>query len=182
MDNNLDSPKYLTTNGYPAVERRRDPRFSFCADAEVVEVVSGACLRMNARVADLSMGGCYLDTRNPFAPGTRTHVGIRVANSNFTCVATVKSSQPGMGMGVAFEPLTQAQTDLLHSWIHNASSNFEFDTERGYVPGNSTHPDANPAPEDLSLRLAKLLLRKGLLDQADLSQLLSPNRQTKDLR
>jgi hypothetical protein len=137
---------------------------------------------MNARVADLSMGGCYLDTRNPFAPGTRTHVGIRVANSNFTCVATVKSSQPGVGMGVAFEPLTQTQTDLLHSWLENSvTSTFEFDTERVFAPSTSTHPDANP-PEDLSLRLAKLLLRKGLLDQADLTQLLSPNCQAKDLR
>jgi hypothetical protein len=176
MDNSLDTPKYLTANGHAAVERRRDPRHSFCADAEVVEVVSGACLRMNARVADLSMGGCYLDTRNPFAPGTRTHVGIRVANSNFACVATVKSSQPGMGMGVAFEPLTQTQTDLLHTWLDNSlTSTFEFDNERVLAPNNSTHPDANPAPEDLSLRLAKLLLRKGLLDQADLTQLLSPN-------
>lgn len=174
MDNSLNAPKYLTGNGQPAIERRRDPRFSFCADAEVVEVVSGACLRMNARVADLSMGGCYLDTRNPFATGTRTHVGIRAANSNFTCVATVKSSQPGMGMGVAFEPLTQTQTDLLHSWLDNSvTSTFEFDTERAFAPNNTTHPDANPVPEDLSLRLAKLLLRKGLIDQADLTQLLS---------
>jgi hypothetical protein len=173
MDNSLDTPKYLTANGY-AVERRRDPRHSFCADAEVVEVVSGACLRMNARVADLSMGGCYLDTRNPFAPGTRTHVGIRAANNNFTCVATVKSSQPGMGMGVAFEPLTQTQTDLLHSWLDKfLTSTFEPDAAQVFVPSNGIRRDADPAPDDLSLRLAKLLLRKGLLAQADLTELLS---------
>src|SRR5580698_3807834 len=83
-----------------AAERRRDARQDFSADAEVVEEVSGTRLYMNARVEDLSLGGCYLDTINPFAPETRAYLRINYRNMRFVCLATVKSAQLGMGMGL----------------------------------------------------------------------------------
>jgi len=50
-------------------DRRRATRYSFSATAEVLEIASGT--RVSARAADLSMNGCYLDTLNPFAVGSK---------------------------------------------------------------------------------------------------------------
>ena len=77
MSNNINT-NTATPKRPVIVEQRRSVRHSFSAAAEVVEVVSGTRLRMNARVADLSLGGCYLDTINPFAPETRAHLRINI--------------------------------------------------------------------------------------------------------
>jgi hypothetical protein len=176
-----------------AAERRRNPRHNFSADAEVVEVVSGTRLRMTARVADLSIGGCYLDTINPFAPGTRAHLRIRHLGADFTCVATVKSCQPGMGMGLAFEELDRAHSDLLNSWEARLAAqvpatpvdldaNDLWQTAHPSAPACGNAASAfhtkgaaaeQAAHDDFSHRLATLLHRKGVLTDSEMIHLLA---------
>jgi len=46
------------------LEKRRSPRYSFIASAELIEVK--ADVRIVSRVSELSLHGCYLDMMNPF--------------------------------------------------------------------------------------------------------------------
>jgi hypothetical protein len=179
------SPDFNAAIGSPrrrtAAERRRHARQSFSADAEIVEVVSGTRLRMTARVADLSMGGCYLDTINPFAPGALAHLRIHSRNTDLLCVATVKSCQPGMGMGLAFEGLTKANSDLLKAWLDDSSSTATEDVEAEdmlkagqaiIVPEISVSGGLQSHHDALSIRLAKLLHTKGVLNDTEIVRLL----------
>ena len=168
----------------PAIaERRRAVRQNFSAAAEVVEVVSGARLRLIARVSDLSTGGCYLDTINPFSPETKTHLRIHHGNVSFTCVAVVKSAQIGMGMGLAFGTLDQARKDILESWPDGSRPSVpaEFSVEETWKDaepaasqngnGDSPEPSESAKPA-LSNRLVKVLHEKGLLSDKEVAELL----------
>jgi len=56
-------------SGLSNSERREAPRRPFTASAEETDLASGA--RLSARVFELSLKGCYLDTLNPFPKGTQ---------------------------------------------------------------------------------------------------------------
>ena len=62
-------------------DRRRGPRYSFIASAELIE--QRADVRIASRVSELSMGGCYLDMMNPFPMGTSVLVKISAGNDFF---------------------------------------------------------------------------------------------------
>jgi len=56
------------------LEKRRSPRYSFIASAELIE--EKADVRIASRVSELSLHGCYLDMMNPFP--TRTMVLVKI--------------------------------------------------------------------------------------------------------
>ncbi len=68
-------------------ERREAPLHPFIASAEETDLASGA--RLSARVSELSLKGCYLDTLNPFPKGTRIRLVIFYGGETFTALATV---------------------------------------------------------------------------------------------
>ena len=49
------------------IERRRNPRYAFIAEVEIVELESG--MTMTAHTSDFSRGGCYVDYVQPAAGG-----------------------------------------------------------------------------------------------------------------
>jgi len=55
-------------------ERRRAQRHPFIASAEVEDLAVGS--RLPTRISDISAGGCYVDTVNPFPDGTGVRVKI----------------------------------------------------------------------------------------------------------
>src|SRR5260370_351556 len=57
---------------YP--EKRRSPRYSFIASAELIE--EKAEVRIAPRASELSLHGCYLDMMNPFPMGPMVLVKI----------------------------------------------------------------------------------------------------------
>src|SRR5580692_5347881 len=81
-------------------ERRRNLRFPFTATVEATENIRGT--KVTGRTSDLSLGGCYVDTLNPFSVGTDAKVRIQRENVTFEAQARVIFSANGMGMGLAF--------------------------------------------------------------------------------
>src|SRR2546429_5630193 len=67
-------------------ERREAPLHPFIASAEETDLASGA--RLSARVSELSLKGCYLDTLNPFPKGTRIRLVIFYGGQIFTAYCT----------------------------------------------------------------------------------------------
>jgi len=96
-------------------ERRGAPRHPFMASAEETDLASGT--RLSARVSELSLKGCYLDTLNPFPKGTKIRLVIFHGGATFTVHATVIYPQPNMGMGVVFSAVEPEQLEVLTKWL-----------------------------------------------------------------
>lgn len=73
--------------------------------------------RISARTGDLSLHGCYVDTKNPFACGADVRVTITHKEEKFTALGLVAHSKPNAGMGVSFTEIAPEQRTLLVKWL-----------------------------------------------------------------
>lgn len=96
-------------------ERRRAPRCSLIASVEVIELRNDSHLR--ARISDLSLVGCYLDTINPFPAGTEIKINISHNDATFSALGVVAYSQANMGMGIRFTDVQLDQHAVLEQWL-----------------------------------------------------------------
>jgi len=96
-------------------KRRSVLRCALVASAEVIELASKAQLK--ARTSELGLGGCYIDTLNPFPQGTLVQLRILRDNGLFETQARVVYSDVRFGMGLAFTEMTDEQRSLLESWL-----------------------------------------------------------------
>ena len=96
-------------------ERRKVPRYSFIADAEVVELSSD--MHFKARVSELSEQGCYIDILNPVPDGLNVRLKIFKDEKHFETDGRVIYTHPTMGMGIIFLNLRQEQKQVLDEWL-----------------------------------------------------------------
>jgi hypothetical protein len=96
-------------------KRRAVLRCALVASAEVMEPASRAQLK--ARTSELGLGGCYIDTLNPFPQGTVVQLRILRDTGLFETQAKVVYSDVRFGMGLAFTEMTGEQRSLLESWL-----------------------------------------------------------------
>jgi len=101
-------------------ERRRTPRYSFIAHAELHEDRSQ--VRVVTRVSELSLYGCYLDMMNPFPPGTLVTVRITAGEETFEAHSRFIYSTPNLGGGVVFLEVAPKFQPILRRWLDSASS------------------------------------------------------------
>jgi hypothetical protein len=94
-------------------KKRKAPRFSFIAEAEVTEL-GGA--RLSARVTDLSVRGCYVDTLSTFPVGTEVRLRISHGGSKCELPGKVAYTLGGSGMAVLFGEIRADQRHVLESW------------------------------------------------------------------
>jgi PilZ domain len=99
-------------------ERRRTARFPFVANAEVSETVSGA--KINARVTEISLYGCYLDMINPPPVGTPVFIKVFTETAFFETSANVVYSHPNLGIGVTFRDVSPHFLPILRKWLLEA--------------------------------------------------------------
>ncbi|HTW22149.1 MAG TPA: PilZ domain-containing protein [Candidatus Baltobacteraceae bacterium] len=96
-------------------ERRRAPRYHLVADAEITSPPSD--LRLGARTSDVSLVGCFMNTKFSLPPGTVVRLQLNYEQSTLTTSATVARSEPSMGFGVSFTNMQEAQKNLLGKWL-----------------------------------------------------------------
>ena len=99
-------------------EKRRSPRYSFIASAELIE--ERADVRIATRVSELSLHGCYLDMMNPFPKGTLVLVKISAGDAFFEAKSKIVYSQPNMGAGVGFLEVESPSQEVLERWLDGA--------------------------------------------------------------
>jgi PilZ domain len=97
------------------VKKRAVRRCQLVASAEVTERDSQT--KISARVSEIGLGGCYVDTLSPFPDGTLVHIGIIRDGGAFECEAKVVYVHESMGMGIAFTNIALDQRRLLENWI-----------------------------------------------------------------
>jgi PilZ domain len=147
-------------------ERRGNPRYGFTATAEVVDMHSRT--RMNTRISDLSMEGCYVDTNAPFPVRTKVRIRVTASKKTFETQGVVVYSLPNMGMGIAFSQPEPLHTAILKSWIDELSGA----VEAGFEPSESDAPTyAGSAHKDAQLHvlqeLITALMRKNTLTETE---------------
>ena len=147
-------------------ERRGTPRYGFTATAEVVDMHSRT--RMNTRISDLSMEGCYVDTNAPFPVRTKVRIRVTASKKTFETQGVVVYSLPNMGMGIAFSEPEPAHAAILKSWIDELSGA----VEAGFEPSETDAPtSAQSAHKDAQLHvlqeLITALMRKNTLTETE---------------
>jgi hypothetical protein len=101
-------------------DRRRTPRYSFIASAELVDANSD--VRIASRVSELSLHGCYLDMMNPFPVGTPVLVKILAGQDFFQSRAKIVYSQANLGAGLEFIDLEPQYAETLDRWLDDAGN------------------------------------------------------------
>jgi len=104
-----------------AVERRKHPRFR-CQNSVEIHVEDGPSYWGN--VADLSLGGCYIETPIPLDPGTKLSVAIWIEQSKVIAQGTVVHRTPGLGIGVRFHQLSNADQGIIGLFLGRVSPLF----------------------------------------------------------
>ena len=175
----LSAPRHLATCGdlaqppgtknTEARERRDAHRHAFVAPAVVVDAQTGA--RISARTSDLSLGGCYVDTLNPFPMGTILRLRIHKNEEILDAQASTASSHTGSGMGLLFGEMTPPQRSMLAAWLDEC-----------VAPSRSSPTAPLPAEKTdqrdhlLAVKLIYSLVRKGILSQSEAAALLEDSQ------
>ena len=96
-------------------ELRRSPRLPFIASAQITAMDTD--VRINARTADLSRHGCYMDMVNPLPQGTPVTIAIVHGEHTLNATAAVIYSQTPLGMGLEFRNLDPSEQAKLEYWL-----------------------------------------------------------------
>jgi hypothetical protein len=90
--------------------------------AEVIELPRGT--KLNARTADISKTGCYIDTLNPIPQGSEVRLRFTHGAETFLAKGRVVYVSYGLGMGIAFVNVEDAELAKLDRWFSETDREF----------------------------------------------------------
>jgi len=96
-------------------DRRYAIRYPFAADAELIDLESGA--QASGVTSDISLGGCFICTSKPLALKARVRITLSRKGQSIEALGVVRIVKPRIGMGVEFIDVEQRDTALLARWI-----------------------------------------------------------------
>lgn len=99
-------------------DRRYAIRFSFAADAELLDLELGNI--SEGVTSDISMGGCFVCTSKPLALGARARVTLKRKDQTVEALGVVRIVKPRIGMGVEFIDLEPLHAERLSRWLDQA--------------------------------------------------------------
>ncbi len=161
-------------------ERRASQRFILVASADVLDLNSG--VRISARVADLSLSGCYMDCLSPLPVGSNLHLRIACNSQSVELKGSVRFSHDGLGMGVGFATLTPNELETIGRWMGAMEASKLPPTALGPAEDASLVMFNAPAaaaglasskPRKCFEELFTLLVRKGILSETEMQGLLA---------
>lgn len=100
-------------------ERRRAKRYFFSAQAELQEPQTE--VRVQSRVGELSLHGCYLDMMNPFPADTLVTLRITTGEETFQVKSRIIYSMPNVGAGAEFLDTGSKDQALLERWLNQVA-------------------------------------------------------------
>lgn len=101
--------------GPSAGERRGFPRMRCVASAELHP--DGLAAPIMVGIADLSLGGCFIDMPMPLRKGTHLKVVLWLNTVKVHTNAVVSNTRPGFGMGLHFTGLPAEERAKLEAYI-----------------------------------------------------------------
>jgi hypothetical protein len=99
-----------------SVEIRAQTRFR-CQTSVEVQIDQGTSFW--ATVADLSLGGCYVEMPLPLQPGTKLKLGIWLGQVKACADAVVAHTTPGLGAGLKFTEISSQDLDHIRRFLQS---------------------------------------------------------------
>lgn len=100
-------------------DRRQYPRFRCAGNVQVSRGESPQ--HVWAKLADLSLGGCYIDTPVPEPVGTKLRLVLQLQDNKIATTGEVRSCVPALGMGVQFTSFEGGSRELLKQLVDRLS-------------------------------------------------------------
>lgn len=100
--------------------RRRTPRYSFAATAEIT--ADNPKASATANVSELSLRGCRLDMKNPFPLSVPITLKISAQGELFHSKGRIIYLQPGIGACVSFQAMDPQSRVVLKHWLDAAAN------------------------------------------------------------
>ena len=153
-------PEQAGAGGNSHGERRRYPRYQCSGGVQMSKDGTGVPLWV--RLADIGLGGCYVETLSPLPLQTNVELVIHVEDLQIQGRGRVRTSHPSVGNGIAFTQMLA--DDWLH--LHQLIARLAAATPReATTSGNSAvQSDTTPRLE----ALLQLLEKKGVLTRDEL--------------
>ena len=105
------SPDYYEPG---ALEHRKNPRYR-CQNSIEIHVHNGASFW--ATLADVSLGGCYVEMPIPIEPGTKLSLAIWFGQDKARAEGEVAHRTPGFGVGIRFTQISDQDLDLIRVFL-----------------------------------------------------------------
>ncbi|HYL68091.1 MAG TPA: PilZ domain-containing protein [Candidatus Limnocylindria bacterium] len=181
-----------------AKERRRFPRH-ICR-IEALVTIEGTDMSSPAIISDISLSGCYLEMLSPLPVNTLIELTMSLSHTNLHVHGNVRTSQMGMGMGVAFTGLTPEDFETLRKLAPPEGSALKPATASAAPPARENeaefelqHERTRPAPEgaaqsvitgqpstaDALEAILRALFKKGILSRSEVAEELQKLMTTK---
>lgn len=96
---------------FQGAEKRRSPRYKCEGSAEVRE--EGCDVRTWSTFTDIGLHGCYLEAQATYPAGTVLHMKLEANGIRVETVGKVRVSYPYLGMGIAFEGMSEENSARL---------------------------------------------------------------------
>ena len=90
---------------FHGAEKRRSARYKCEGSAEVRE--EGCDVRTWATFTDVSLHGCYVEAQATYPTGTKLHLRLEANGERVEAKGTVAVNYPYLGMGIAFEDMSE---------------------------------------------------------------------------
>lgn len=100
------------------IERPRARRYSFVAAVELTDTQSEATIQ--GRTSDLSLYGCRVESRKPFARGTKVSMRITHRSANFVALGKVSYTKSEGEMGIVFTRIEPNNQLILEKWVEES--------------------------------------------------------------
>lgn len=104
--------------GQARTQQTRSSRLAFAAEVRATELDSGR--EIWGETANLSKGGCFVRTREPFHQGTLLAIEIRNHGVRFLTDARVAYTLESTGMGLSFLNVPADELPILKHWLSSA--------------------------------------------------------------
>lgn len=132
------TPGPTPSDQFQGAEKRRVPRYKCEGSAEIRE--EGCDVRTWSTFTDVGLHGCYLEAQATYPAGTLLHMKLEANGVRVETKGRVRVSYPYLGMGVAFEELSEENSARLKQLLTTLS-------RPGVIMGpgvQAAHPSAGP--------------------------------------
>jgi PilZ domain len=181
-------PQKISQVLHTGEDRRRFPRKMYRIETQVMS--EDLIVKQSGKITDISLGGCYVEMISPLPINSIVELDFSTGDVSFHLPGSVRSSQPGFGMGIEFRGMSPTQHEKLRAIAPPAPSPPEpvRMPSRSAPPQTMPQPKAAPPPPSFQTStsgesaahltttaevleaMARVLSRKGLLTRAELSE------------
>jgi hypothetical protein len=174
-------PAYVAPSEWTGPDRRQFARHSCRIEAQVT--IENGSISFPGTVTDISLGGCYVEMLAPLPVESLVGLSLKPGDTTLHLSGKVRSSQTGLGMGVAFTGMSPADYETLRRFAPPAAPEKQAAKAPAVRPSAAPPPSASaarpysapgfdpidiPATAEAFQAVVRVLFRKGLLTRAEL--------------